>query len=247
MEAIKNWIFPTTCLAEAVKIRPASLAFLYRLGCNPWAQSGMTLEKLGILSGLTTEQIMRELECLPIPERDTHWEEQPVCFLIDYLTAQHREFIYSDLPAFKTLLEMPPGRISGSDLYRLLREAFLHFNIEFQEHMQEEENHFFPGILRNEYALRHGGGGLVRPIAEDFLASERLIDSKDQISLALDQWMQCAEIGDRFRAGTGRSDIALEAMRELDWKIRTHEGLEQERLYPMAARIESELAANVVH
>ena len=114
MDGMANWIYPTSRVSDLVKYRPASLELFYRIGCNPWVQGDLTLEALCERSGLSTERILLELERMPVCGPATPWEELPVHFLIDFLTAQHREFIYSDLPAFRTLLELPADGIHGT-------------------------------------------------------------------------------------------------------------------------------------
>jgi len=246
MDCMKDWTFPTTRIADVVKFRPASLELFYGLGCNPWIQGEKSLEWLGVRNGISTERILRQLEEMPVSGADTPWEERPVYFLIDFLTAQHREFIYSDLPAFRTLLEMPAGRISGTHLYRLRWESLHRISTVLSRHIQEEEDGYFPAILKNEYVLHHGGFGRVRPMADELLASDQLIEGEDEMSLALDQWLQSARQGGQHYVDPAHPDMAVDAMRNLSRKILAHEKTEQERLYPMAARIELELGGMAV-
>jgi len=246
MDNMKYWIFPTTRIADVVRFRPASLELFYGLGCNPWIEGEMNLEWLGIRAGISTETIFRKLDEMPVAGPDTLWEGLPVYFLIDFLTVQHREFIYSDLPAFRTLLEMPAGGLTGTHLYRLMGESFHRFSTVLGRHIQNEEERHFPAILKNEYALRHGGIGRVRSMADELLASDRLIGSEDEMSLALDRWLQSTRPGGQIRADQAQSDIVMNAMRNLARKILTHEKIERERLYPMAARIELELGGIAV-
>lgn len=203
----------------------------------------MNLEMLGLLSGLPTEHLLRELAETPVPGPDSPWEERPLYFLVDYLTARHREFICSDLPALRKLLEASSGGKSATDPRGHLREAFQRFDRVFRASLREEESIHFPGILMNEYALRIGLFGHIRPMASELLTSDHLIENEDRISFALDQWMRSAEGYDRLGAGSGPMWRALAGIRELGRKIRAYVSLVQGRLYPMAARLEMELAS----
>jgi len=242
MESVREWIFPGARIVDVVRFRPASLELFYRLGHNPWKQGRTTLETLSIMSGLAREQLLQKLAEMPVPGPDFPWEERPLHFLVDYLTAQHREFLISDLPSFKALLERHTSKKSGIESLCLFREAFYRFEMAFRGQMQEEEDSHFPGILMNEYALRLGVFGQIRPMASEILTSDHLIDSEDEISYALEEWVRSMDQADRHGLGPGGSGHVIEAMSDLAHKIRAHIRFEQERLYPLAARLEMDLA-----
>jgi hypothetical protein len=246
MDGIKDWIFPTTRIADAVRYRPASLAAFYGIGCNPWEEGEKSLEWLCMRYGIPLHRLMRELGELPVPGPQSPWDELPACFLIDFLTSQHREFIHADLPALRALLDADRGRISGTRLFGLMGQTLHRFGIVLRKHIQEEEESNFPAILRNEYALRHGCVGSKEPVAESLLASDRLLEGEERVSFALDQWLRTAEQSGQLDSGPVHLDIAVGAMRDLARKIRSHERIERERLYPIAARIETELDAIAV-
>lgn len=245
MVGIKEWAYPSTRIGDAVKFRPAALQTLYRHGCDPWAEGDTTLQDLCARCGGKTEDLMRELQALPVPDADSPWEELPAYQLIDYLTAEHRELIHTDLPALRALLEMPFGEASGSGLFRILLESFHRFTEILRAHMQEEEERIFPAILKNENALRHGGHeeGFF-PAAKRVLASSALLQGEDELDAALEQWTRAlGEDGGGLADRPSAAERAARAMRDLENKVRAHGRLEREFLYRIATRIEDELAA----
>lgn len=244
MDGMNEWIYPTTRIGDAVRFRPASLEVFYRLACDPWKESGKTLRELGEEHGMPMDRLARELASLPVPGPDTPWEDLPTYYLIDYLTAEHRQWLHSDLPALRTLLEMPFPEASGGHLFRILLDSFHRFQGMLSAHLQEEEDRIFPAILRNEYALlSESPSEDDKTAAERLLASSRLIVREDELSDELGKWTLSlateGALGDRPKA----ADLAAEAMRRLERKIRAHSELERQRLYPIAVRVENALAA----
>lgn len=242
MDGIKEWAYPSTRVGDAVKFRPASLETFARCGCDPWAEADLTLEMLSSRCGRPTHELVQELLNLPVPDRGSAWQELPAYLLIDYLTQQHREILHNDLPALRGLLDMPFGEASGGGLFAILLETFHRFTGLLRAHIQEEEDYLFPAILKNEYALRHGGHEeRIKPIAEHVLASPALIRGEETLDAALEDWTRAAGKADGLHDRPKTAELAAKAMRDLERKLRAHGNLEKNALYPIAARIESEL------
>jgi iron-sulfur cluster repair protein YtfE (RIC family) len=245
MDGMQEWAFPSTRIAEAIKIRPASLPVFESLGCDPWAEGDTTLESLCARCGKSTHDLVRELLELPVSDAASPWEEQPVCALIDYLTYQHRQLLYVDLPALRSLLEMPFGESSGAGLLGILMDSFHGFTERLRAHLQEEEDRLFPAILRNEFLLRHAGsGGKIQAIANELHAPAALLRNEDDLEAALARWTQAAGMIADTRPGTSIPEMAARAMREFEHKVRIHGSLERKALYRIACRIEDGLQAN---
>jgi iron-sulfur cluster repair protein YtfE (RIC family) len=242
MDGIKEWAYPTTRVGDAIKFRPASLDAFARYGCDPWAEGDVTLERLSARCGKPTQDLVHELLTLPVPDRKSPWQELPAYLLIDYLTCQHREILHSDLPALRGILDMPFGEASGGGLFAILLDTFHRFTGLLRAHIQEEEDYLFPAILKNEYALRHGGyEERIKPVAEHVLASPALIRGEETLDAALDEWTWAAGKADGLHDRPKTAELAARAMQELERKLRAHGNLEKNALYPIAARIESEL------
>jgi len=244
MDGIKEWAFPSTRVEDAIKFRPACLELIYKQGCDPWAEGGTTLEELGVRWGKRTEDLIQMLSTLPVPERTSRWEELPAYFLIDYLTNEHRAILHSDLPSLRAILDMPFEEASSGSLFWILLESFHRFTEILRAHIQEEEDYLFPTILKNEYALLHGGPeNRIKPIAGQVLASPAVIRGEEQLDAALEDWTRVigqSEFNDRPKT----AELAARAMQDLERKLRAHGNLEKKALYPIAARIEKELALN---
>lgn len=243
MDGIKEWAFPSTRVEDAIKFRPACLGILDRIGCDPWAEGDTTLEELGVRCGRRCHDLIRELSTLPVPDRNSPWDELPAYLLIDYLTQEHRDILHNDLPALRGLLDMPFEEGSGGGLYWMLLDSFHRFTEILRAHIQEEEDYLFPAILKNEYALRHGGlEHRIRPVAGQVLASPSVIRGEERLDEALEEWTRA--IG--TRSGIGErpktAELAAQAMQSLERKLRAHGNLEKNALFPIAARIEKGLA-----
>lgn len=243
MGEIIDWVFPSTRIGEAVKVRPATLGIFYGLGCDPWKEGGKSISELCERRGLGMQALLQELTRFPVPVRSSPWEELPVYYLLDYLTAEHRQLLYSDLPAFRCLLELPFPEASGGQLFRLLLRALDKFNETFRDHVKEEEERLFPAILMNEHILRHGGS--IDPAGHGFdclMVSSRLFGIEGDFSLYLDEWTDTCKRTEDDRNRPKAADMADQVMQRLESRIRSHGELERERLHPAASRIENGLA-----
>jgi hypothetical protein len=247
MDGINDWVFPTTRVADAVRFRPASLEAFYRLACDPWKEGGKSLAEVCVCRGKGVQDLLRELSALPVPGPESPWEELPVHFLIDYLTDEHRQKIHADLPAVRSILEMPFRETSGGPLFGVLLDAFHRFSEKLRAHIGEEEDILFPGILRNEHILRHAcSGGRPGLVSDRLLVASRLLGREDDLSFSLREWTQVAGQEGTLRSRPEVAEAAAQAMQRLERKIRSHGDLERDRLYPVASRIESELAGSPV-
>jgi iron-sulfur cluster repair protein YtfE (RIC family) len=76
--------------------------------------------------------------------------------LIDFLTANHREFRSRYMPDVSRMLETLKAEFSSDpDPIQAVIFEFNEFRRDFSWHMQEEEEFFFPKILRTEASLHH--------------------------------------------------------------------------------------------
>ena len=247
MDGINACAYPPTRFDDAVKFRPATLETFARHGCDPWAEGDLTLEELSARCGKPTQDLVQELSSLPVPDRNSHWQELPAYLLIDYLTDQHREILHSDLPALRGILDMPFREASDGGLFAILLDTFHRFTGLLRAHLQEEEDYLFPAILKNEYTLRHGGHEeRIKPVAEHVLASPALIRGDETLDAILEEWTRAAGKADGLHDRPKTAELAARAMRELERKLRAHGNLEKNVLYPIAARIENELTATAI-
>lgn len=243
MDGIKEWAYPSTRVEDAVKFRPACLGAIYQRGCDPWAEGDTTLEELGARGGDRTQDLIQELLSLPVPDRNSPWEKLPAYYLIDYLTNEHREILHEDLPSVRGILDMHFDESSGGGLFWLLVDSFHRFTDILRAHIQEEEDYLFPAILKNEYALRYGGPAQrIKPVAGHVLASPAIIRGEERLDAALDEWTRAVGIHNEIRDRPKIAEMAARAMQNLEQKLRAHGVLEKKALYPIAARIENELA-----
>ncbi len=247
MDGMNEWVYPTTRVADAVRFRPASLEAFYRLPCDPWKEGSKSLAEVCESRGKRLQDLLRELSAMPVPAPESPWEELPVHFLIDYLTAEHRQMIHSDLPAVLSVLEMPFEESSGGPLFGVLLDAFHRFSDKLRAHIGEEEETLFPAILINEHTLRYAASGEASgPVSDRLLVASKLLGREDELSFAIQDWTRAVGEDGTLRSRPKAAELAAQAMQRLEWKIRSHSDLERDRLYPIASRIESELAGSLV-
>src|SRR4051812_22452273 len=144
MDGIKRWAFPSTRVGDAIKFRPACLEWIYKHGCDPWAEANTTLEELGDRYGEGARNLVQEFSSLPVPDADSPWDSLPAYFLIDYLTDEHRSILHSDLPSLRAILDMPFEEASSASLFWMLLDSFHRFTDILRTHIQEEEDYLFP-------------------------------------------------------------------------------------------------------
>lgn len=246
MDGIKDWIFPSTRVGDAIRFRPLALEIFYRGKVNPWTSLNMSLADICRLDGFILSDLLKELSDLRVPAADSKWGQLPACHLIDYLTEDHRTVMYSDLPAIRTALDMAyQGSARDQELLRMLTRSFHAFAELLMPHLQEEESVIFPAILRNEYLLRNPGMELsIQPISDRLSRTSRISEKEAEFDIALKYWLETTRSS---RTAIGQPEIsepAFRLMASLGTRLEAHARLEKRELLAMAIRIEQDLRAS---
>ncbi len=76
----------------------------------------------------------------------------------------------------------------------------------------------------------------------EILASASVIRGEERLDAALEDWTRAIGKQGGFGDRPKLAELAARSMRDLERKLRAHGNLEKKALYPIAARIESELA-----
>ena len=248
MNGIDDWIFPYTRLGDAIRFRPASLGVFYRLGFDPWEDGDVPLREICVARGVDLTATLEELATLPEMGKGTVWEEFPCHCLIDHLTTEHRSMLHGDLPCIRAILEIPlRAGEESEEARRGIAEALERFATDLRNHIQEEEEAVFPAVMRNERALVQG----LNPKPPEHAAA-RLKAAADGPMLEAplagisDRWTPASIAVAPDTSTTAASTLAaLRRIRQLAARIRDHGRLVSERLYPMSARLESELMEGI--
>lgn len=249
MDGLMDWIFPSTRIGDVIRFRPRALETLYRGKMNPWICLGMTLEELSRREGFSLPELLKELSDLRVPAADSNWEQLPACYLIDYLTEEHRTVMHSDLPAIRTALDLAyQGSARDQELLRMVTHSFHAFAEVLMPHLQEEENVIFPAILQNEYLLGHPGKELSpQPASERLSRTSSISGHEAEFEIALRYWLETTRSS---RTAIGQPEISEPAFRlisSLGARLEAHAKMEQRVLLAMAERIEKELRASPPH
>jgi iron-sulfur cluster repair protein YtfE (RIC family) len=232
-------------LRRLFRERPLAIGILEdALGCRFWPYLDQHLTDFGAHSGVQPADFLDRIKGLPPVPPDTDWDGKPLCYLIDHLTAAHRDFRSRDLPRLREAVD-PKGLPSWPDRYALdlIKQDFEAFGRAFLLHLVEEETGTFPGILHAESLLRHGSTvAQSREQAATLLASDVFPPSRPDEDLE----RILADIAEKLRllpvspAAASRRDAILEELREFHARLARHARLETECLYPRVEALKAE-------
>lgn len=235
-------------LRQLFRARPLAIGILEEaLGCRFWPYLDQHLADFGAHSGVQPGDFLDRVRSLPPVPPDTDWDRKPLCYLIDHLTANHRDFRDQDLPRLRAAVD-PKGLPSWPDRYALdlIKQDFEAFGRAFLLHLVEEETGTFPGILHAESLLRHGSPlDRVRKEAAALLASDVFPPSRPDEVLE----RTLADITEKLRllpvspAAATRRDAILEDLREFHERLARHARLESDCLYPRVEALRAEAAS----
>lgn len=243
MDDLKEWIYPSTRLGDAIRYRPLSLDTLYRGSLDPWQHQDMTLDEFCRREGFSLPDVLAGLTNLPVPAADSDWDSLPVYYLVDFLTEEHRHFINVDLQAIRTRMDMPlEDREKDPDIYARLADSLREITDRLRVHQQEEEDGIFPILLRNEWHLLNPGGkGFEEWVSRHSRTATRLERREDEFGQSIRAWLDGTLASqDRYQR-LENLEPAISLITTLGLKLQAHDRLEREALRPRAERMEREL------
>jgi iron-sulfur cluster repair protein YtfE (RIC family) len=244
MDDLKEWIYPSTRIGDAIKYRPQSLDTLYRGSLNPWQEQDMTLDEFCRREGFSLPDLLAELTNLPVPDAKSDWDSLPIYYLIDFLTEEHRLFINADIQAIRTRMDMPlEDREKDPDIFARLTDSLREVTDRLRVHQQEEEDVIFPVILRNEWHLLNPGGeDFIEWVSGHSRAAWKLERREDEFGRSVRSWLDGTLASrDRYQR-LENLEPAISLITTLGLRLEAHDRLEQEVLRPRAERMERELA-----
>jgi iron-sulfur cluster repair protein YtfE (RIC family) len=235
-------------LREIIRSRPMGVGILEELTDGAfWGRLDASVADFCRDAGLDMKDLQHRFGSLPVNLDRQDWRELPLYFLVDHLTANHREFRARDLPEVHRLLEdlrmeMPEGQ---GELTALCDE-FKDFRRDFSWHMEEEEEFIYPKILRTEASLRHPD-----MYPEVFKGSIRMF-SQIQLHDPEETFHELVA-GLALRLRSIVSDVsqlpviqkALSAMQAYESRLRAHTYVESEILFRRALEMEEALLRRV--
>jgi regulator of cell morphogenesis and NO signaling len=233
----------TTTLAKLLQIRPAVVELLEATGRPFWPHLDLSLEVFLHDAGINPTEFIKKAIHLPVPNANAKFDQEPLYRLLDYLTANHREFQAKDLPEIDHLLDVHNiPSYPDSYVIRLVYQAFKPFQETFQEHMLEEENHVFPRILWLEACVRtptlqpflHRGSVGIFAAAQNHTTEEEIkrmvVDIREKVRNQRVQETTTTVIQDLY-----------ERLEKFERRLSVHAALETDILFPRAVEIEKDL------
>lgn len=234
-------IAPETFIAKLATRHPGTIRVFQRHGIDFCCKGGRPLSEACAEKGLAFEGLRDELaEAAAGPGDDARdWNEAPLGELIDYIVARYHERLREELPrldamAARVLLvhgEKHPETLPA------LAATFQGLRAELESHMMKEEHVLFPAVREIE-----AGGGAERgawlsaPIA-------MMEHEHEDAGQALAELRRLTE-GYQPPAGACTTFRGLyHGLAELETDLHHHIHLENNVLFPRAARLEDQAAS----
>jgi iron-sulfur cluster repair protein YtfE (RIC family) len=235
-------LYPKTRTVSLLAYRPAALSLFERRSINPFATEHETLEDVCSMTGEPFEELVREIRSLPVPDRQTEWERKPLYHLLDFLSAEHREFTHDFITAIQTGFNAGAGKRDFLGVLHPLVQGWPAFSAQLLEHITAEETFLFPKILRYEYCHTHGQAepDFSEGSVKVFTAIHLLRNEQHQVStirnfLEASACSGCLDAMDPAAAGLYK---LLEAFQK---RLLEHSRMERELLFPRAEALEKAL------
>ncbi len=233
----------STSLAKVLQIRPAVLELLEATRKPFWDQLHLSVEAFCQEAGVGPVEFLKHASTLAVPSAAADFAQEPLYRVLDYLTADHREFLEKDLPEIKHLLDVHsiPNYPDGYVL-KLVQQAFQPFAEKFRDHMLEEEQHVFPHILRLESSERLKGTDpmLHRGSVRAFAAMQNHTSEAELKHMITDitEKVRNHRLKEPTAAVTEEVHTRLSAFEQ---RLMAHAALESDILFPRAAALEQRL------
>ncbi len=227
---------------EAIRSRPLAVGVLEEIsGGSFWNRLDTPMGEFCRNAKVNLNELHARISSLPVNLERQDWKGLPLYFLVDHLTANHREFRRRDLPNIHRMLEalrleIPSAQATLSELISELTS----FRQEFSWHMEEEEEFLYPKILRTEASMRHPD------LYPEIFKGSVTMFTKVQIHAPEDSFH--ALVASIFvRLKNAVSDISqipliqetLGGIQSFEARLRAHTYVESEILFPRATAMET--------
>ena len=238
---MKSMLSQQTLVRSLLKMRPMAIALLDKRKIRYWDSLDKPLGDLVRRDGM--EDFLDEVSYARVPAPDTDWSAMPLYMLVDFLTHEHRDFLLQEIADINHLLDI--HTISDSpesgDL-RKIQASFKTWVGHFKTHIEEEEGHLFPKVLRYEACLRDRNvhpefhRGSIQSSMASREAQETRSFHADCRELA--GWMRALE---RIHPDSITARKLAELTERLRDKLDAHTELESTALYTAARELERNL------
>lgn len=234
-------IAPDTFVARLATRHPATIRVFQRHGIDFCCQGGRPLSEACAEKGLAFELLREELAAAVAgpPGEARDWGEAPLGELIGHIVARYHERLREELPRLGAMADRVltvHGDKHPETLPALVR-VFRGLRAELELHMTKEERVLFPAVRRLEAGGEPARGPwLAAPIAT-------MEHEHDDAAQALAELRRLTG-GYRPPAGACTTFRGLyHGLAELEADLHRHIHLENNVLFPRAARLEADVAA----
>lgn len=242
-------IEPTLQVADIAARHPGTIRIFQRHGIDFCCGGKRPLDEVCEARGLDSEQLRAELEeALAAPSDDERsWTEASLSELIEHIVARYHGRLRQDLPALTQMAEKV-RRVHGEtypEMIPPLAATFEGLRAELESHMAKEEQILFPAIQNLEAGSRSGsgaGGPMVGSLDGPIAAMEH---EHDDAAAALGRMR---ELTGGYQPPEGACNTfrgLFAGLAELETDLHRHIHLENNVLFPRAARLEEELSGSV--
>ena len=230
-------------LSNLLRIRPAVIGLLNASGLDFWGHVELPLDLFCHRFGLKVEMWLNQIENLPVPSEKSDWSHEPLYRVVDFLTAEHREF-RGELHHIHQLLETYGIPIYPDSIWlQHVRKALEPFQKMFVAHMREEEEKIFPHILRLEaFTCDPNAQSLLSEVALERFATEQLSIAEDNLKKTVSDIMTKIH---EHRVEEPTLEIAHGIRMELERfekRLNRHNDIETRFLFSRALKMEKQFA-----
>lgn len=229
---------PESTVQDVLRLRPRLADNLIAFGGEPWDRPRATLVDI-FRNRHTAEKFVSMAAGVPVPAAGSPWSALPASHLADHLTQQHREFFLVTLPdilGFFAEWDSLDPEITD------LREDFDAFVRHLRDETENEEQHFFPRVLRYDACLRNPqvnpefNGGSLR-VAVAYRRSHAPGLHPNRLGSLIDRLQEthAMENGDTW------AELLSARLEDFRAQFEEHERLEADVLFPMATEMEKTL------
>jgi iron-sulfur cluster repair protein YtfE (RIC family) len=233
-------------LSRLLQIRPAAVGLLNSGGLPIWEFLDTPVERFCRQFGLDMESWLKQVENLPVLPPDSDWSVEPLYRVADYLTDEHHVFRKSLLDLSRLLHPHRHPVSPGNSWLEQVDGLFKPFKEGFLIHMREEEERFFPHILRLEALICDPGSrplpGLL-PLGK--FPVEHIAPAEEHLKQAMNA-IQEKMLACRIQEPT--TDLARQlpaGLENFEKRLLRHNDIEIRFLFPRAVEIEKRFAHSV--
>lgn len=229
-------------LAEAVNRFPQLAREFEKRGLDYCCGGGSTIREACAQIGLDLQATVAELAALTATAEPAEWPTMPADVLVDHIETTHHRYLWDELPRVAALVDKIVT-VHGERHPELVETAqcFSQVRADLEPHLMKEERVLFPMI--RELAASVGApsfhcGSLRNPISVMLSEHDAVGDLLAKLRRLTDEYTPPSD-------GCATYAACFAAMAEIEADTHLHIHKENNVLFPLVLRLETEKAATV--